>query len=64
MQLLVPLLDELAFNAWTVAFFDAMVPHDVQNAMANRITTPGATSRDLPGSVHETDETHPSKVLL
>lgn len=62
MQLLMPLFDELAFNAlksrlqrhvseespaWTVAFFDTVVPHNVQNPMTNCITTPRATSRYL-----------------
>jgi hypothetical protein len=35
MQLLVPLLNELAFDAWPVSFLYAMVSHYVQDTMSD-----------------------------
>mmetsp|Transcript_112085 Transcript_112085/g.280813 ORF Transcript_112085/g.280813 Transcript_112085/m.280813 type:complete len:209 (-) Transcript_112085:1489-2115(-) len=40
-ELLVPLLDELALDARAVALPDAMRPHDVQDAVANGVSTAG-----------------------
>mmetsp|Transcript_81532 Transcript_81532/g.166075 ORF Transcript_81532/g.166075 Transcript_81532/m.166075 type:complete len:245 (-) Transcript_81532:230-964(-) len=45
MQFLMPLLDEFALDAWSVALLDAMGAHDVQDTVTNGIATSRAAAR-------------------
>mmetsp|Transcript_71135 Transcript_71135/g.183412 ORF Transcript_71135/g.183412 Transcript_71135/m.183412 type:complete len:216 (-) Transcript_71135:245-892(-) len=44
-QLLMPLLNELALDAGAVTLLDAVIPHDVQDAVTDRVAPAGAPAR-------------------